>query len=445
MTLAGLATPSLTVGAGATRTIVAADSVVGRIDDRSLVDPSVTAPLAQDLENRGTVTGGANLGGGNDILVNSGRFGGDVLLGAGDDSFTGVAGSSVAGAVFGGAGNDVYVIDSAGYSIVEQAGEGIDEVRTGLASYTLAANVETLVGTSSAGQLVTGNGLDNVMTMGAGNDVLDLSSGGNDTANGGGGNDYFYFGAAFTAADTVVGGAGTDTVGLLGNYTLTLGANSLSGVENLSLLSGTAAGGIEHVTYSITTVDANVPAGGRLTVYGGGLLADESLFFNGYAETDGALSVYGGAGNDTFAGGPANDAFVGGAGDDTMYGLGGSDWLEGGLGADTMRGGLGNDLYVYQSAAESTAAKTDHILDFEYVSDHIDLTRIDANTGTGGDQAFTFIGSDAFSHTAGELRAYQSGASWFVEGDVNGDGNADLIIQVDPVAGHAIIASDFLL
>jgi Ca2+-binding RTX toxin-like protein len=280
---------------------------------------------------------------------------------------------------------------------------------------------------------------------GAGADVIDLSAGGDDLAEGNGGNDYFYFGGAFTAADRVNGGAGTDSVGLLGNYNLTLGANSLSGVENFSLLSGTAAGGTEHVSYAITTVDANVPAGGRLTVYAGGLLADESLFFNGYAETDGALSVYGGAGNDTFAGGPANDAFVGGAGDDTMYGLGGMDWLEGGLGADTMRGGPGNDLFVYQSAAESTAAKTDHILDFEYVSDHIDLTRIDANTGVGGDQAFSFIGDSAFSHTAGELRAYQSGASWFVEGDVNGDGNADLVIQVDSVGGHPLIASDFLL
>jgi len=243
----------------------------------------------------------------------------------------------------------------------------------------------------------------------------------------------------------VVGGAGVDTVGLLGNYNLTLGANTLSGVETFNLLSGTAAGGTEHVTYAITTVDANVPAGGRLTVYAGGLLADETLFFNGYAETDGALSVYGGAGNDTFAGGPANDAFVGGAGDDTMYGLGGSDWLEGGLGADTMRGGPGNDLFVYQSAAESTAAKTDRIVDFEYVSDHISLTNVDANADLAGDQAFTFIGSNAFSHTAGELRAYQSGASWFVEGDVNGDGTADLVIQIDTAAGHAVIGSDFLL
>jgi len=391
---------------------------------------------------------------GNDAVAGGARD--DMLFGgAGDDSLTGNGGNDVlngetgADSMTGGTGDDVYVVDSAADTVTELAGEGTDTIRTALgtqaAIYALAANVENLIGTSATGQTVAGNTLDNAITMGSGNDVLDLSSGGNDTANGGGGNDYVYFGAAFTAADSIVGGAGTDTVGLLGNYNLTLGANSLSGVENLSLLSGTAAGGTEHVTYSITTVDANVPAGGRLTVYGGGLLADESLFFNGYAETDGALSVYGGAGNDTFAGGPANDAFVGGAGDDTMYGLGGSDWLEGGLGADTMRGGLGNDLYVYQSAAESTAAKTDHILDFEYVSDHIDLTRVDANTGAAGDQAFSFIGSDAFSHTAGELRAYQSGASWFVEGDVNGDGNADLIIQVDPVAGHAIIASDFLL
>jgi len=387
----------------------------------------------------------ARTGAGNDRVAGSdgaNRF----ETGAGNDFLDGGAGADT---LVGGTGNDTYVVDDSGDVVIELAGEGTDTIQTGLgtqsAIYALAANVENLLGLSNAGQTVAGNALDNVLTMNSGNDVLDLSAGGNDTAKGGGGNDYVYFGGAFTADDVVVGGSGTDTVGLLGNYNLTLGANSLSGVENLSLLSGTAVGGTEHVTYSITTVDANVPAGGRLTVYGGGLLADESLFFNGYAETDGALSVYGGAGNDTFAGGPANDAFVGGAGDDTMYGLGGSDWLEGGLGADTMRGGLGNDLYVYQSAAESTAAKTDHILDFEYVSDHIDLTRIDANTGSAGDQAFAFIGSDAFSHTAGELRAYQSGASWFVEGDVDGDGNADLVIQVDPVAGHAIIASDFLL
>jgi len=416
----------------------------------------------------GTMTGIESLNSNNAFADT--LYGNDVrnfLIGATGDSLYGFGGDDVitlesAGIVDGGAGLDLlqlyagggfYIPDSTGDGIAETALAMIAGWTVNLAAGTMAdgygnsgtvTGVEDLTGSSLADTLTADSG-DNRIDGAEGNDLVDVSAGGNDAVLGGDGNDYVYFGAAFTAADTVVGGAGVDTVGLLGNYNLTLGANSLSGVENFSLLSGTAAGGTEHVTYSITTVDANVPAGGRLTVYGGGLLADETLFFNGYAETDGALSVYGGAGNDTFAGGPANDAFVGGAGDDTMYGLGGSDWLEGGLGADTMRGGLGNDLYVYQSAAESTAAKTDHILDFEYVSDHIDLTRIDANTGAAGDQAFAFIGSDAFSHTAGELRAYQSGASWFVEGDVDGDGNADLVIQVDPVAGHAIIASDFLL
>jgi hypothetical protein len=35
-----------------------------------------------------------------------------------------------------------------------------------------------------------------------------------------------------------------------------------------------------------------------------------------------------------------------------------------------------------------------------------------------------------FSNTAGELRAFQSGSNWFVEGDTNGDGVADLVILV---------------
>jgi Ca2+-binding RTX toxin-like protein len=393
----------------------------------------------------------------------------NLLLGAGGDSLYGFGGDDwielgAAGNVDGGAGWDKLLVFTEGLFAMfdpNAPGTRIDapEMATGwtinLATGVLIdgyGNTGTITGIeqvwgSHLADFITGDSLDNRLEGDSGNDVFDLSAGGNDYVHGGIGNDYFYFGATFTADDTVDARqqSDNDTVGLLGNYNLTLGANTLLGVETLSLLSGTAAGGTEHVTYSITTVDANVPAGGRLTVYAGGLLADETLFFNGYAETNGALSVYGGAGNDTFAGGPANDAFVGGAGDDTMYGLGGMDWLEGGLGADTMRGGPGNDLVVYQSAAESTAAKTDRILDFEYVSDHIDLTRIDANSSAGGDQAFSFIGSTAFSHTAGELRAYQSGASWFVEGDVNGDGNADLVIQVDSVGGHPLIASDFLL
>ena len=43
------------------------------------------------------------------------------------------------------------------------------------------------------------------------------------------------------------------------------------------------------------------------------------------------------------------------------------------------------------------SAAMDQILDFTPGTDKIDLDRIDANTAVAGDQAFTWIGSNAFS------------------------------------------------
>jgi predicted extracellular nuclease len=278
----------------------------------------------------------------------------------------------------------------------------------------------------------------------AGNDLFNLSQGGNDTVNGSDGNDYIYFDGAFTAGDSVDGGAGTDTLALLGNYVLTFDADSLVNIERLALLSGTAIGGA-HVTYDVTTIDENVGAGQVLTVLGGGLQSDETLVFNGSAETDGSFYVAGGAANDTLAGGQKNDALVGNGGNDTLYGMGGNDWLEGGAGADQMRGGFGSDLFVYKSASDSTAAASDHIVDFEDQVDLINLVAIDADTNTAGDQAFSFIGTGAFTHTAGELRIEGSGSNWFVQGDIDGDGIADLVIQVDTFRGYTLQETNFML
>ncbi len=73
--------------------------------------------------------------------------------------------------------------------------------------------------------------------------------------------------------------------------------------------------------------------------------------------------------------------------------------------------------------------------------DKIDLRSIDASTWASQDQAFSFIGSAAFTGRAGELRS----AGGSVYGDVNGDGRADLQINVTVVGGGVLSASDFLL
>ena len=109
--------------------------------------------------------------------------------------------------------------------------------------------------------------------------------------------------------------------------------------------------------------------------------------------------------------------------------------------ADVVRGGKGADTFRFADGDFSAGPRTDVILDFGR-SDVIDLSGVDAIDGSG-DDAFTFIGDDAFSETAGELR-YQANADGVtIEGDTDGDGEADFSIEVLGVA--SLQAADFLL
>jgi hypothetical protein len=72
---------------------------------------------------------------------------------------------------------------------------------------------------------------------------------------------------------------------------------------------------------------------------------------------------------------------------------------------------------------------------FEHGLDKINLGGIDADAFTAGNQAFTFIGASDFSAagaaSAGQLRLYEvEPNTWQVEGDVNGDGIADFVVQI---------------
>jgi Ca2+-binding RTX toxin-like protein len=332
----------------------------------------------------------------------------------------------------GGTGNDTYIVDNTGDVVVEAAGEGTDTVKTSVGSktdytqmYVLPAFVENMFGTAAAAQGVYGNSLDNVITMGDGGDLIVLHDGGNDTVNSGGGNDFIYYGAAFTNADRNNGGAGTDTVGLLGSYTITFDADDLVSIEKLAAYSAGDTTGAVANNYNFTMIDANVAAGAQLMVIAQSLLAHETLTFNGQAETNGKFNVRGGRGNDTIAGGLGNDQI----------------W--GNLGADVLKGGGGNDSFEYHSVDDSAGASRDTILDF-FAGDKINLTWIDADgDAVNGDSRFSFIGANEFGGVAGQLRITGSGSTWLVEADINGDGVADLVIDVTTIGGHALAGADF--
>jgi len=147
---------------------------------------------------------------------------------------------------------------------------------------------------------------------------------------------------------------------------------------------------------------------------------------------------------DSVFGRDGHDTIQGMAGDDELYGEGGNDTLVGGSGADRLTGGLGKDQHVYNSVSESTASARDVILDFSRAQgDKISLSAIDSNSLVSSNQAFTFIGTAAFSNVAGQLRYETSGGVTTISGDVDGDSVADLVIQLS--GSIALISSDFIL
>ncbi len=109
-------------------------------------------------------------------------------------------------------------------------------------------------------------------------------------------------------------------------------------------------------------------------------------------------------------------------------------------------GGEGSDIFQFRDILDSTVSAPDRVIDFAADRDKIDLSFIDANSSLDGDQAFTSIGSAAFSKKAGELRYAVDSATgaWKVEGDVNGDGIADFLINVTVTGQAALDDSGFL-
>lgn len=295
---------------------------------------------------------------------------------------------------------------------------------------------------------------DNVLNGGSGNDHLNGGSG-SDLLDGGLGTDTAFYGTAIAgvtvnlglAVAQNTGGAGFDTLANIENLTGSNYNDTLTGNSANNLLDG--GGGTDTVSYSTAAagVTVNLSLVAAQNTVGAGLdtlLNIENITGSSFADTltgsgvnnelfgqAGNDRLLGGNGNDTLHGGTGDDRLDGGTGNDKLNGEVGNDLLNGGAGADSLTGGLGADTFLLRGVIESQPGifNPDVITDFAGVGvilgDQISLAEIDANVLVAGNQAFTYIGSAAFT-AEGQVR-YAGGV---LQGSTDADTAAEFEIQL---------------
>ncbi|MDQ0462345.1 Ca2+-binding RTX toxin-like protein [Caulobacter ginsengisoli] len=236
---------------------IGADQLLGQDGDDSL-DGGDGADRLDGGNGDDTLLGGLGadiLDGGIGIDSLDGGAGADQLNGGdGDDSLSGGDGNDLltgglgADAMTGGLGDDTFYVDDVGDTTAEAAGQGTDIVRATV-TFTLAANIETLILEGSGNIGGVGNGLVNAMTGNAGNNSLDGGAG-DDVLKGMNGDDTLIGGAG---ADILVGGAGADTFVVTAASVRTSGAVETDTVNDLIKAQGDRL--------DLSAIDADVSTG----------------------------------------------------------------------------------------------------------------------------------------------------------------------------------------
>jgi S-layer protein len=233
--------------------------------------------------------------------------------------------------------------------------------------------------------------------------------------------------AASTAATidtaTIVGNAQTTTLAVTGENGVTLTNTSLSGVTTFNA--------------SEVATDGSTTAAGAADDTAANLAVS---YTSANTTTTAAVSITGGAGNDTLTGAAAKDTVSGGDGDDI---------ISGGTGVDSLTGGSGNDVFVMFSedggAVHSTTAAHSKITDFTTMG--AIATAIDINSATDV-IASTAIGtSDVMQIDLENLGGADQAIA--VEGDATGAGSAGSVTYtvlngILTLAGNGAAAVDTL-
>jgi Ca2+-binding RTX toxin-like protein len=333
------------------------------------------------------------LGAGIDTLSNLENLTGSIF----NDTLTGNAAANIlnggfgADTMIGGANNDTYIVDNEADIVTELAGAGTDTIQSSVTfSLVNAANVENLVLTGTSVIDGIGNDLNNSIT---GNSAANVINGG-------------------VGADTMIGGAGNDT------YI----------VDNVGdrITEGTNAG-IDTVQSSVTYTLANNNNVENLTLTG-------SAAINATGNTMAINTLIGNSGNNVLTGGMARDLLTGNAGSDTF------DY------------NAVNEVSVFNFAGTGNRVNAinitlERITDFVVGEDKIDLSTIDASDRAGGNQAFTWLGTSAFT-TGNAL----SGLHYFYDATTNttvveasNDRDVAAEFQVALTGQIVLNATDFIL
>jgi Ca2+-binding RTX toxin-like protein len=373
---------------------------------------------------------------GNDKL--NGTVGANTLAGwGGDDLLSGQAGAD---RLDGGTGIDTasyygYLSGTAGVTVDLTTGTGTG----GHAQGDVLVSIENVTGSVAGNDTLSGNAGANILAGWGGNDVL-RGRAGADRLEGGAGTDTASYDEG-TVGVTVDLAAGTGSGGNAQGDVL-VSIESVDGSQGNDSLSGNAGAN----TLAGWDGDDVLRGGAGADRLDGGAGSDTASYYTGSVKVVVNLATGTGAGGDA-----QGDTYVGienvngSTGADEITGSAQANALNGWAGQDVLTGGGGADRFVFSAASHSAVGAADRITDFSHAqSDRVDLSAIDANTAVAGNQAFSFIGSGAFTHHAGELRAaVTSPGVTTIAGDLNGDGVSDFHIQLTGAIG--LVAADFVL
>ena len=356
--------------------------------------------------------------------------------------------------MYGGLGNDIYVVDEIGDQAVENWNSGIDLIRStvsiDLTSTTVLEFIENVELKGSADIDAIGNASANILAGNAGDNLLDGREGKDILIGGLGDDTYILDNAGDVVKETAsnAGGGGIDTVEAafafdlaknanIDNLTLSgsgdfkvtgnalaniilgnSGNNLLDGGAGADLLKGGAGNDkyvLDHVG-DVVDEESNTDTGDEVVnkaAIAGLFVGIENYTYTGTKAwtftadgSDNRLS--GGTVADNLNGAAGNDTLLGNGGNDVLAGDIGDDLLDGGIGNDQMKGGAGNDTYVVGSAKDLVNEETNLDTDDRILStiainlmtfaggaiEHVTLTGTAALNATGNTAANELIGND---------------------------------------------------